>query len=284
MIFDSHCHAWQTWPYDRSAPDRDTRGSIEQLAYEMANNGVDKALIVCAEIQDNPDNNQYVREKARAYGDRFAYLVDVDSRWKDSYHSAGAAERLERAVERWKPVGFTHYLRDDAAEGAWLHSAAGAAFFEVAASRGLIASIHCLPQHQAHIRKLAALLPHLTILIHHLGHPKVIEPETQAEVLETATYDNVYIKVSGFYNGTTQPKWDYPLADVQPMLRGIYERYGAERLLWGSDYPVCRWYYSHRHAIEIVRHHCRFIASSDMDKVMGGNLAGLLQPLRHDED
>ncbi|MDE2952865.1 MAG: amidohydrolase family protein [Chloroflexota bacterium] len=276
MIFDAHCHAWQTWPYDRSVPDRGTRGSIEQLVYEMDSNGVDKALIVCAEIEGNPDNNQYVHEKTKACGDRFVYAVDVDSRWKDSYHSAGAADRLERAVTRWHPVAFTHYLLDDDAEGVWLHSEAGMAFFEVAASHGLIASIHCLPGHQAHIRKLAALFPQLRILIHHLGHPKVIEPETQAEVLASASCDNVYIKVSGFYNGTTQPKWDYPLADVQPVLQGIYRRYGADRLLWGSDYPVCRWFYSHRQAIEIVRHHCRFIPSQDMDKVMGKNLAGIL--------
>lgn len=276
MIFDSHCHAWQTWPYDPAVPDRQTRGSIEQLAYEMDSNGVDKALIVCADIAGNPDNNQYVYQKSGDYGDRFVYAVDVDSRWKESYHSAGAADRLERAVKRWKPVALTHYLLDAAAEGAWLHSEAGTAFFEVAMSHGLIASIHCLPGHQAHIRKLAALFPQLTILIHHMGHPKVIEPETQAEVLATATCDNVYIKVSGFYYGTTQPKWDYPLADVQPILQCIYRRYGADRLLWGSDYPVCRRFYSHRHAIEIVRHHCRFITSEAMDKIMGKNLAGIL--------
>lgn len=276
MIFDSHCHAWRAWPYDPAVPDRETRGSIEQLAYEMDSNGVDKALIVCAEIEGNPDNNQYVYEKSGAYGDRFAYVVDVDSRWKDSYHSAGAAERLERAVQRWHPVGFTHYLLDGADEGAWLHSDAGTAFFEVASSLGLIASIHCLPQHQTHIRKLAALFPQLKILIHHMGHPKVIEPETQAEVLATATFDNVYIKVSGFYNGTTGPKWDYPLADVRPILQGIHQRYGSDRLLWGSDYPVCRWFFSHRHALEIVRHHCRFFTSEALDKVMGDNLAGIL--------
>ena len=104
MIFDSHCPRLAKLPYDPAVPDRDTRGSIEQLAFEMDSNGVDKALIVCAEIKGNPDNNQYVYEKSQTYGDRFAYVVDVDSRWKDSYHSDGAAERLERAVKRWNPL------------------------------------------------------------------------------------------------------------------------------------------------------------------------------------
>ena len=277
MIFDSHCHAWRAWPYDPAVPDRKTRGSIEQLAYEMDSNEVDRALIVCAEIEGNPDNNQYVYERAQSYADRFAYVVDVDSRWKDSYHTEGAADRLEDAVKRWHPAGITHYLLDDADEGTWLYSDAGMAFFEALVSHGLVFSIHCLPQHQAHIRRLAAHFPQMTILIHHMGHPLVLEPETLAEILATAVRDNVYVKVSGFYNATTQPKWDYPLADVQPVLHALYQRYGSDRLCWGSDYPVCRWFFSHRHAIEIVRHHCSFIPSADLDKIMGENLASILQ-------
>ena len=35
MIADSHCHAWRRWPYDKSVPDPDHRGSIEALLYEM---------------------------------------------------------------------------------------------------------------------------------------------------------------------------------------------------------------------------------------------------------
>ena len=51
MIIDSHCHAWENWPYDPSVPDNLTRGSLDQLVYEMDRNDVDRAMIVCAEIQ-----------------------------------------------------------------------------------------------------------------------------------------------------------------------------------------------------------------------------------------
>ena len=58
-IFDSHCHAWRRWPY-APVPDEESRGSVEQLLYEMDQHSVAQALIVCAAIDKNPDNVQYV--------------------------------------------------------------------------------------------------------------------------------------------------------------------------------------------------------------------------------
>ena len=276
MIMDSHCHAWPNWPYDPPVPDSATRGSFELLRFEMDANGVDRALIVCAEIEGNPDNNQYVHDKVAENRDRFDFVIDVDSLWKDSYHQPGAADRLQAGLASWKPAGFTHYINDPADDAAWLNSADGIEMFELADAQGALDSIHCRPQHMRHIRGLAGRFPQLRILLHHMGHPKLLEPEGLSEILATARQENVFIKVSGFYNSTTAPGWDYPLSDVQSIVQALYGRYGAGRLLWGSDYPVCRFYYSHRHAIEILRHHCRFISAADMDAIMGRNLAALV--------
>ena len=40
MIVDAHCHAWATWPYQPPVPDPESRGRIEQLLFEMDQNGV----------------------------------------------------------------------------------------------------------------------------------------------------------------------------------------------------------------------------------------------------
>lgn len=277
MIMDSHCHAWLRWPYQPPVPDPATRGSFEQLLFEMDSKGVDRALIVCAEIDDNPDNNQYVHDKVAEQRDRFDFVIDVDSLWKDSYHQPGAADRLAAGLSKWKPAGFTHYVNDPADDARWLNSPEGAAMFKVADSQGAVASIHCRPQHLTHIRELAKRFPELKILLHHMGHPKPLEPEGLAEILASARHDNIFIKVSGFYNATTQPQWEYPLSDVQPVVQALYQRFGAGRLLWGSDYPVCRFYHSYRQAIEILRRHCRFIPPAAMDAIMGDNLAAILR-------
>src|SRR5690348_1260468 len=59
MIVDSHCHAWRTWPYEPPVPDPTSRGMVEQLLWEMDQNGVEKAVVICARIEHNPDNNDY---------------------------------------------------------------------------------------------------------------------------------------------------------------------------------------------------------------------------------
>ena len=69
-IIDSHCHAWRRWPYQPPVPDFESRGLVEQLLFEMDAAGVDQAAVVCARIEHNPDDNDYVAECVRRYPSR----------------------------------------------------------------------------------------------------------------------------------------------------------------------------------------------------------------------
>ena len=112
MIIDSHCHAWTTWPYDATVPDPDSRGRIEQLLFEMDRNGVDRAILICARIDFNPDNNEYVAEAASRHPDRIVPFPDIDCSWSPEYHTPGAVDRLRAAADRWSMAGFTHYVEE----------------------------------------------------------------------------------------------------------------------------------------------------------------------------
>ena len=67
MIIDSHCHAWPRWPYQPQVPDSDSRGKVEQLLNEMDLHGVDQAVVICARIDHNLDNNEYVAEQVQRF-------------------------------------------------------------------------------------------------------------------------------------------------------------------------------------------------------------------------
>ena len=110
MIIDSHCHAWTTWPYDTNVPDPTSRGTIEQLLFEMDKHGVDRAVLICARIDHNPDNNEYIAQAAQRHPDRIVQFPDVDSGWSPEYHTPGAVDRLRAAIDRWGIAGFTHYV------------------------------------------------------------------------------------------------------------------------------------------------------------------------------
>src|SRR5436190_17232246 len=139
MIVDSHCHAWRSWPYEPPVPDPTSRGVVEQLLWEMDQNGVDKAVVICARIEHNPDNNDYVAYQARRFPERLYQFADVDCRWWETYHQPGAADRLRAAVQQSGLRGFTHYV-DPQDDGAWYLSDEGTAFLQAAADLHQIAS------------------------------------------------------------------------------------------------------------------------------------------------
>lgn len=276
-IIDSHCHAWPRWPYQPPVPDDTERGKIEQLIFEMDQNGVSEAVVVCAQIERNPDNNEYIARQAERFPARLHPFPDIDCSWSPTYHQPGAADRFRRITDQWPRIkGFTHYLKADD-DGAWLTSPEGLAFFKVAADKGLIASIALRPGQQAAIRALAERFPSMPILCHHLSGLKTSDSAgTLQGVLQSAKLPNIYIKLSGFAY-CTKVNWDFPYTDTHPTVRALYETFGADRMCWGSDYPVVRFYMTYKHALEAFRTHCDFVSAGDKGKILGETMTRLLK-------
>lgn len=282
LIIDSHCHAWKHWPYLPEVPDPETRGSVEMLINQMELNGVSAATIVSAQIFQNFDNNDYVASAVRRYPNQLNQFADVDSFWSETYHTPGAAKRLEVAIEKWPMKGFTHYIasKDDAS---WFETSEGRAFFEVANDARLIASIACGPQHQPMVRKVAERFPGLTILCHHMSGLRAYGDDVQENldsVLESAQFLNIHLKWSGFhYMSQPDRDWDFPYTDVRWVYEEAYAAFGA-RMVWGSDYPVVTKAMTHRQSLEAFRTHCTFVSEDDKQAILGGTLKALLENAR----
>lgn len=275
MIIDCHAHAWDYWPYRPVPPDPENRGRAEMLLHEMDLVGVDRAVLVCARIDHNPGNNDYAAECVRRYPDRFIQFADVDCSWTDTYHTAGGAQRLAEAVEKYRFKGFTHYLKNDTD---WFESPDGLAFFQKAAELNQIASLALGPAWMPALRKLARRFPSVPFLCHHMAGVRAAEPPPGPElreVLESADEPNIHIKLSGFQYVSETP-WEYPYADSVPIVRKLYDHFGPERLCWASNYPPVALASTYRQSLEAVRTHCAFIAGEDLKLVLGGNMERLL--------
>jgi len=279
MIVDAHCHAWRYWPYRPEVPDAESRAAVEQLLFEMAQCGVERAAIVCARIEHNPDNNDYVRECVEKHAGRLYQVADVDCSWSPEYHTPGAAERLRRAAERYQLKAFTHYVKGDE-DGSWYLSDEGRAFFNAAEELKLIASVSWPARLQRVLREVAGRAPGVTFLVHHMGGVKAEEPEPYPlfkEVLESAKLPNVWVKLSGFHHASgPDDRFEYPYAHCRRIALGLYEHYGPRRLVWGSDYPVVRTAMTYRQSLEAARRHGGFIKPDEMEWVLGANLLQLL--------
>jgi predicted TIM-barrel fold metal-dependent hydrolase len=277
MIIDAHCHAWPRWPYEPPVPDDEWRGRIEQLLFEMEQCGVQRAVIICAPINRNPENNEYIAEQVRRFPGRLVQFPDIDSRWTATYHTPGAAGRLAALVDRLPVGGISHYLKDDD-DGSWLISDEGVRFFRVADDRNLIVSLACRPHQQAAICAIAERFPSVPILCNHLSRIGAREGPASAdlkEVLASASRPNIYLKVSGF-GYAARVGWEYPYADVLWTVRALYEQFGPRRMCWGSDYPVVRRYMTYRQSLEVFRTHCTFVPEADKAWILGGTMRQLL--------
>lgn len=283
MIVDTHCHAWRRWPYDRSVPDPDSRGSIESLLHEMDANDIDHATVVCARIGGGPggdgfaneDNNEYVTDAARRHPDRLSAWIDVDCVWRPDHHAPGAAGRLRRALEQSGATGFTHYVTPD--NDGWLRTDDAHEFFGVAAEAGVVASLALSPAWLGDLGALAAEHPRLPVLLHHMSHPAK-GPGREDDIdalLALAGHPSIGVKISGF-NYNAERWWDFPYPDSIALFARILAGFGHERLYWGSDFPASRDQLTYRQAIEVVRTHCGFAGDVALAAILGDNAARLI--------
>jgi L-fuconolactonase len=283
-IVDSHCHAWRRWPYAPLVPDEDSRGTIDQLIYEMDVNGVGQAVVVCAGIDNNDDNVDYVAFAQKRYPQRLHLVADIDCSWSDTYHTPGAVDRL-RAVDERLPrlAGFAHYLEEH--NDGWLLSGEADRLFSFAATRGLLVSLSASPAWQSDLRALARRHPSVPVLCNALGGVRAGSAQGSSgidEVLASASVSNIHLKVAGLPY-CSERDWDYPWPDAIEALARLFDAYGPSRLCWGSDFPACTRFCTFRQSLEAIRHHCDFLTPADLRLVLGDALADILARCRTEQ-
>jgi L-fuconolactonase len=109
---------------------------------------------------------------------------------------------------------------------------------EEMAARGLVLDALVRPVHLSFIRALAARHPSLSIVLDHGGKPEIaarrIEPWAEG-VAALARSPNVTCKLSGLVTEAV-PGWQ--VEDLRPYAAHLLHAFGAERVMWGSDWPV----------------------------------------------
>ena len=69
--------------------------------------------------------------------------------------------------------------------------------------------------------------------------------------------------------------WDYPYPEAQALIRDLRDRYGAHKLMWGSDMPNVERFCTYRQCLDYVLKYCDFLTAKEKDLVLSGNVADL---------
>lgn len=96
------------------------------------------------------------------------------------------------------------------------------------------------PRHLPHVAKALEEAPRLRAVIDHIAKPEIrmqkLEP-WKSMVRELAQHKNLYCKVSGMVTEADHASWT--TEHLRPYVEHVTECFGAERLIYGSDWPVC---------------------------------------------
>ncbi|MFE3138768.1 amidohydrolase family protein [Streptomyces scopuliridis] len=151
-------------------------------------------------------------------------------------------------------------LRPDVRRGLAAVAAAGLAY-------DLVILEHQLPA----ATKAAELLPGLTFVLDHLGKPPIAGGATEpwaGLVRELAARPNTVCKLSGM---VTEAAWDSWTAEgLRPYAGTVLDAFGPERLMFGSDWPVCRLAATYGEVLDAARTVTDGLSEDERDAVFRG--------------
>ena len=137
---------------------------------------------------------------------------------------------------------------------------------------GLTYDILIFPKQLSAAVKLVKQLPKQPFVLDHIAKPlikdSVLEPwSEQIQIL--AEHSNVHCKISGM---VTEADWqNWKPEDFQPYLKVILGAFGPERLMIGSDWPVCRLTGEYTSVMQLAIDFMQTHAPEHMDAFQGGN-------------
>jgi len=126
------------------------------------------------------------------------------------------------------------------------------------------------PRHIKYACTLVYEFPHQKFIIDHLAKPLIKESKIEPwkkDMQKLAREDNVLCKLSGM---VTEANWDsWKQEDFVPYMETLLEVFGPNRLLFGSDWPVCTVAAKYRQVLKIVTNFITSLSQTEQARIMG---------------
>ncbi|CAN5500493.1 amidohydrolase family protein [soil metagenome] len=262
MLIDTHVHVWSddanAYPWQPTlahVPIPRRPATAESLIAEMDAAGVSHAVLVQPSVYGG--DNRYLERCLKRWPDRFAGIC----------HILPDTGNAQRDIERWCGSGGCQGLRLNIirqADPFWLEASGQNTFWRVVEEMGLSASMHMELFHAPLVARLASRHKRARFVVEYLGADVDRRNETGTYLEMLAEQPNVYFKLICAAEDSRKP---YPFADLATFYREVFERFGASRIVFGSDFPGVRSICSYAKAMEWP-HHLDFLSDRDRDHIL----------------
>jgi L-fuconolactonase len=267
-VVDSHQHFWdpQCFEYAWMSPKVQplVRAFLPpDLQPILAAAGVDCTILVQA--ISSASEARWLLELASEH----EFLAGVVA-WCD-LRSPDLGALLDELQMHRKFKGVRHQIENEPQEDWMLQDSVMAGFMELE-RRGIPYDMLVRPEHLKHLRVVRDRCPTLKLVIDHIAKPDIAGHvfDPWAEELErTALLPDTYCKLSGM---STQANWsEWNIDDLRPYVQHVVKSFGYDRVMFGSDWPVCLLAASYEQTMIALKQALGSLSQAQQALVWGGN-------------
>jgi L-fuconolactonase len=270
MQIDAHQHFWlynsleYAW-IDNSMATLRRNFLPNDLAGELQSAGFDGSIAVQA--RQSVEETRWLLELAG----KSASIVGVVG-WID-LQSPDVRWQLKPLVHNPKLVGVRHIVQSEPDDG-FLLRPEFLRGISVLQEFDLAYDLLIYPKHLPAAIEFVQKFPRQRLVVDHLAKPPIRNGKLDSWVQgirELAKFPNVHCKVSGLVTEADWQRWT--VDQIRPCLDVAFESFGPERLMIGSDWPVCLVAASYSKVIQLARDYIALRSPQSLSAVFGGNAA-----------
>jgi len=260
-IIDPHVHVWVhdpafPWAPETKEPPKED-ATPETLLPLMATHGVEKTVLV--QVIHYRWDNRYAAHVLHQYPGKFMAVCRVNP------EDPAAPDYLSYWTEEQGFHGVRLSPATDAS-GDWFAGPLMDPLFRRATQLGVPMLILTKPARLPDLSCLLERHPDLDVVVDHMADFTLERPEELQALLELARYPLVYVKISHTWGISRQ---SYPWRDTFDAVQCVYQAFGAQRLMWATDWPVCLSKATYGQTLSVVHNEMTFINPEDREWVLG---------------